>query len=530
MKSRLHQCSLTSEQKDREINRLKSTIEALRKECQLDDSLSDFCQHVNTKRKKEKSRKKQKEFRSTSSGREDSGSSWLKESISKAFKKTRTRYKSGGSVSDIESSYRSNNSLYTPATPTLKRNYNPRDSYITEESIDQLSELKRQLHDKEKLLTELQLEGLAVASQMENMKDKMNKMTIEISMLKSENERLQRLVHRQSMLSSIGSLTSCSESSLFNGYEKKVLLKLQAKTIGFFGVNLNTSWDQLDLVIKKLFSQYLSRIDETNSLEIKSSSLFSYLINHENIDRKMGTDQNPALPPFNYLSVDNNIVIKLRSKLDYLAIETNTPKSVLERLIYILQENRRLILKGPACCGKHYLASKCAQHVLEELNEHCSIATITMKENEDEEIRLFVSSLIEQILNNQNENLPNVIIFKSVQANSDLWSVLDSLKVIHSKKRPYIICTMPITSLSSSNLEIEHQFRSIVYNRNLEPCKGLLSRYLKRKLFDFEMESSIRGAVIDVKHLEKVIDWLQQLYHHLNHLMENYESTYQIGN
>ena len=150
--------------------------------------------------------------------------------------------------------------------------------------------------------------------------------------------------------------------------------------------------------------------------------------------------------------------------------------------------------------------------------------------NHNQEIRLFVSSLIEQILNNQNENLPNVIIFKSVQANSDLWSVLDSLKVIHSKKRPYIICTMPITSLSSSNLEIEHQFRSIVYNRNLEPCKGLLSRYLKRKLFDFEMESSIRGAVIDVKHLEKVIDWLQQLYHHLNHLMENYESTYQIGN
>lgn len=88
-------------------------------------------------------------------------------------------------------------------------NAEPVDAIDTEKN-QIVEDLKKQLREKDLVLTDIRLEALSSASQLESLKDTVNQMRQEMMNLKQNNERLQKLVTSNDQLAG-------SEVSLGNG-------------------------------------------------------------------------------------------------------------------------------------------------------------------------------------------------------------------------------------------------------------------------------------------------------------------------
>lgn len=69
-----------------------------------------------------------------------------------------------------------------------------------------VADLKKQLREKDLVLTDIRLEALSSASQLESLKDTVSKMRQEMMNLKQNNERLQKMVTSRSLAGSECSL------------------------------------------------------------------------------------------------------------------------------------------------------------------------------------------------------------------------------------------------------------------------------------------------------------------------------------
>lgn len=158
---------------------------------------------------------------------------WLRTSFKKAFTRNAKLAKNGRYVSvattleQIPSSHSINlnssnesagtntsSSLLPPPSPTkasphrmmpVVENAKPIDA-IEEENNPVVEDLKKQLREKDLVLTDIRLEALSSASQLESLKDTVNKMRQEMLNLKQNNERLQKMVTSRSLAGSEVSL------------------------------------------------------------------------------------------------------------------------------------------------------------------------------------------------------------------------------------------------------------------------------------------------------------------------------------
>lgn len=148
---------------------------------------------------------------------------WLRTSFKKAFSrntklsKTSNRYVSAATtLEQIPSSHslclngnNDGNITLPPPSPTkcsphrmmpVVENAKPIDSIEEENPV--VEDLKKQLREKDLVLTDIRLEALSSASQLENLKDTVNKMRQEMMNLKHNNERLQKMVTTRSLAGS----------------------------------------------------------------------------------------------------------------------------------------------------------------------------------------------------------------------------------------------------------------------------------------------------------------------------------------
>lgn len=553
LRSRLQQCSLNLDQKDREISCLKATIESLRRETSAgivgNNNLGEMMMF--NRREKVKKGKIGKELRSPSSDREESSGKWFRGSIVRAFKRNRS-LKSEGFTSDSEimrvKNYETNS---MPGTPTLKSRKLFRDSNLGLLSSSQsamldnldgneselVNNLRKQLLEKERQLNEIRLEALLTASQLESMNDQINIMNKEMNNLRSENQRLQNLLNRHSINSSMGSLNnSCQAEMNENSFERRIFLKLLDKPIGFIRVNHKTCWNQLDANIKNVFDQFLRKID-SQALDLSIDSLSCYYIGTDRIERRLNdADFNHAKSsPINQLLRANSIEICLCDEIDNLTIETSTPKSVLNRIINVLQESKRLIICGYQHCGKSYIAFKCAQLILKESaidSTSTSIASVNVKSDNHKEIQNLIHSLLvdDDQSNQPNESKPKAIIFKNIHNLVNFSTLLPPIRQSMSKTFPLIICTMSTGNGSLlTNMQIYHHFQTILYSDNSEPCKNLISRVLRKKSIDCEINAMFKGCPSNFAFSSKLADWLQQLYFQLINFMQMFTFTKAIS-
>ncbi|XP_016530169.1 neuron navigator 2 isoform X1 [Poecilia formosa] len=625
MTIRLKSLTLTAEQKDSELNELRKTIELLKKQNAVAQAAINGV--INTPELVPKAdrtagsngtmqQQQQPDLRIRRQHSSDSVSSvasatshssvgsnmdadaknkkknkknWvyeLRSSFKQAFTKKKSP-KSASSHSDIEEM--TDSSL--PSSPKLPHNGTSASSHILRnthsntllsECLDSEAEtvmqLRSELREKEMKLTDIRLEALSSAHQLDQLREAMNRMQLEIEKLKSENDRLklesqgsrtgsQASIsaspppHTQSQ--SAGPVAGLSQHSLNlttsestsldmlledtggdggmrkEGRHVKIVVSLDEEIkwgeegqsrhflIGCIGVSGKTKWDVLDGVVRRLFKEYITHVDPVSQLGLSTDSVQGYNIGEIHRPSSSSTASTPELLPCGYLVGDNTINIQLKGasseNVDSLVFDTLIPKPMLQRYVSLLREHRRVILSGPSGTGKTYLANQLARHLLllegRPLTPN-AVVTFNVDHKSSKELRQYLSGLAQQCNSVSGEDSPLVVILDNLHHVSSLGEIFNGLFNCNYQHCPYIIGTMSQATSSSPNLQLHHNFRWVLCANHTEPVKGFLGRYLRRKLIEMEIGSRTRNA-----ELVKIMDWVPRVWHHLNRFLETHSSS-----
>nr|XP_053644541.1 protein sickie-like isoform X2 [Cherax quadricarinatus] len=498
---------------------------------------------------------------------------WLRSSFSKAFSRGHKKSKhgaSGGSVSDMEGCERGDCSA--PPSPQLHRANDADCQSLTSLCMDNKGKeedveiLKCQLREKDMALTDIRLEALTSAHKLESLKETISKMRSEMVSLKQDNDRLHRLVSSKSLNSSQSSLpvSDSIEQRLSLGEEvnmpdssdvilidpsdkdgkrvsitvcmgchgdyEKYMNPVDGITesdciIGAISVSGKTKWDMLDSLVKRIFKEYILRVDPVSNLGLSAESILSYHIGEISRGRH---PESPELLPCGYL-VGEVMHIKIILKgatinhVDALAFETLIPKSIVQRYMSLLTEHRRIILCGPSGTGKTYLAQKLAEYLVTRMGKDPSpgyIATFNVDHKTGKDLGAYLSHISDQCENNS-ADLPLVIILDNLHHAGALTDVFNGFLSAKYTQCPYIIGTMnQTTSCSTTNLQLHHNFRWVLMANHMEPVKGLVGRVARRRLTQVEVEAGSR-----LPRLQQVLDWLPRCWSHINKFLETHSSS-----
>ncbi|KAG8125891.1 hypothetical protein E2320_021070, partial [Naja naja] len=422
---------------------------------------------------------------------------WLRSSFKQAFGKKKSP-KSASSHSDIEEM----TDCSLPSSPKLPHNG-------TVVSTPLLRTSHSNSLDKEMKLTDIRLEALSSAHQLDQLREAMNRMQSEIEKLKAENDRLKsenqgtcsRTQSQVFISSSPRQSMGLSQHSLNLTESASLDILLDDPSDGSSrkeGVSGKTKWDVLDGVVRRLFKEYIIHVDPMSQLGLNSDSVLGYSIGE--IVRTNSTET-PELLPCGYLVGENNTIsVKIKgiveNSLDGLVFESLIPKPILQRYVSLLIEHRRIILSGPSGTGKTYLANRLSEYM---------------------ELRQYLSNLADQCSSENNAvEMPLVIILDNLHHVSSLGEIFNGLLNCN----PYIIGTMNQATSSTPNLQLHHNFRWVLCANHTEPVKGFLARFLRRKLIETEIGGRMRNA-----ELIKIVDWIPKVWQHLNKFLEAHSSS-----
>ncbi|XP_055212398.2 neuron navigator 2 isoform X9 [Gorilla gorilla gorilla] len=602
MTIRLQSLTMTAEQKDSELNELRKTIELLKKQNaaaqaaingvintpELNCKGNGTAQSADLRIRRQHSSDSVSSINSATShssvgsniesdSKKKKRKNWLRSSFKQAFGKKKSP-KSASSHSDIEemtdSSLPSSPKLphngSTGSTPLLRNSHsNSLISECMDSEAETVMQLRNELRDKEMKLTDIRLEALSSAHQLDQLREAMNRMQSEIEKLKAENDRLKSESQgsgcsrapsqvsisaspRQSMGLSQHSLNLTESTSLDmllddtgecsarkeGGRHVKIVVSFQEEMkwkedsrphlflIGCIGVSGKTKWDVLDGVVRRLFKEYIIHVDPVSQLGLNSDSVLGYSIGEI---KRSNTSETPELLPCGYLVGENttiSVTVKglAENSLDSLVFESLIPKPILQRYVSLLIEHRRIILSGPSGTGKTYLANRLSEYIVlregRELTDGV-IATFNVDHKSSKELRQYLSNLADQCNSENNAvDMPLVIILDNLHHVSSLGEIFNGLLNCKYHKCPYIIGTMNQATSSTPNLQLHHNFRWVLCANHTEPVKGFLGRFLRRKL----METEISGRMRNVE-LVKIIDWIPKVWHHLNRFLEAHSSS-----
>uniref|UniRef100_A0A3B4T428 Neuron navigator 1 n=1 Tax=Seriola dumerili TaxID=41447 RepID=A0A3B4T428_SERDU len=557
MTARLQTLSVSSDQKDSELTELKETIEVLKsknteaqeiiqgalsnpditpKELLINrqnssesiSSLTSTTSHSSMGSLKEQEAKKKKK------------KSWLRSSFNKAFSKKGSK---SGPYADIEEISTPESSA--PSSPkvhhdgdnppsTMKSSTSASSSGLCEggDGGDEkvVTELRSELWEKERKLTDIRLEALSSAHQLEQLQEAMNSMQV-LENLKAENDQLKTgglspcpspgpssSASQSSGLTALGSSSPRqstnylqtnyehrSKSLCCTSYQQEV--KQQDFFVGTVRVNGRMDWTMLDSAVSQAFKVRLSKL---------------HFITNSNMSCEFaGSHQLRCLLILTFPSLCPGLKEKC---VDSLVFETLIPKPMMQHYISLLLKHRRLIQSGPSGTGKTYLASRLAEYLVDRSAREVTegiVVTFNMHRQSCKDLQLYLSNLANQIdRETSTSEIPLVVILDDIHDPASISELVNGALTCKYHKCPYIIGTsnQPVKMTANNGLHLS--FRMVTFSNNVEPANGFLVRYLHRKLMESEDEKNLTN-----EDLIKVLDWVPKLWYHLHTFLEKHSTS-----
>ncbi|XP_051676416.2 neuron navigator 1 isoform X6 [Oryctolagus cuniculus] len=614
MTSRLRHLAETAEEKDTELLDLRETIDFLKKKNSEAQAVIQGALNASEATPKELRIKRQNSSDSISSlnsitshssigsgkdadAKKKKKKSWLRSSFNKAFS-IKKGPKSASSYSDIEeiatpdssapSSPKLQHASTETASPSIKSSnsssvgtdvpegpahpvpHTTRLFHSNEEEEPEkkeVSELRSELWEKEMKLTDIRLEALNSAHQLDQLRETMHNMQLEVDLLKAENDRLKVApgpssgctpgqVPGSSALSSprrsLGlALTQSFSPSLTDtelspmdgistcGPKEEVTLRVVVRMppqhiikgdlkqqeffLGCSKVSGKVDWKMLDEAVFQVFKDYISKMDPASTLGLSTESIHGYSISH--VKRVLDAEP-PELPPCR--RGVNNISVSLKGLkekcVDSLAFETLIPKPMMQHYIGLLLKHRRLVLSGPSGTGKTYLTNRLAEYLVERSGREVTegiVSTFNMHQQSCKDLQLYLSNLANQIDRDTGMgDVPLVILLDDLSEAGSISELVNGALTCKYHKCPYIIGTTNQPVKMTPNHGLHLSFRMLTFSNNVEPANGFLVRYLRRKLV--ESDSDVNA---NKEELLRVLDWVPKLWYHLHTFLEKHSTS-----
>uniref|UniRef100_A0A8B9S9M6 Neuron navigator 1 n=1 Tax=Apteryx owenii TaxID=8824 RepID=A0A8B9S9M6_APTOW len=609
MTSRLRHLAETAEEKDTELLDLRETIDFLKKKNSEAQAVIQGALNGTDITPKELRIKRQNSSDSISSlnsitshssigsskdadAKKKKKKSWLRSSFNKAFS-IKKGPKSASSYSDIEeiatpdssapSSPKLQHGSTETASPSIKSSTSSSVGIDTAEYVcpglfqahsegepekKEVSELRSELWEKEMKLTDIRLEALNSAHQLEQLRETMHNMQLEVDLLKAENDRLKVAPGPSSVPGSIpGHITSTSASSsprrslglalghafspsladadvspmdaVSAGTQKDELtlrivvrmppqhiikgdLKQQEFFLGWTKVSGKIDWKMLDEAVCQVFKDYVTKMDPASTLGLSTESVYGYSISH--IKRVLDTEP-PELPLCRRGLTSIAVTLKgLKEKcVDSLVFETLIPKPMMQHYISLLLKHRRLILSGPSGTGKTYLTNRLAEYLVERSGRDVTegiVSTFNMHQQSCKDLQLYLSNLANQIdRETGTADVPLVILLDDLSEAGSISELVNVPGCIPPLV-PYIIGTTNQPVKMTPNHGLHLSFRMLTFSNNVEPANGFLVRYLRRKLLESDTDVNANK-----EELLRVLDWVPKLWYHLHTFLEKHSTS-----
>uniref|UniRef100_A0A8C3UUT7 Neuron navigator 1 n=1 Tax=Catharus ustulatus TaxID=91951 RepID=A0A8C3UUT7_CATUS len=614
MTSRLRHLAETAEEKDTELLDLRETIDFLKKKNSEAQAVIQGALNGTDVTPKELRIKRQNSSDSISSlnsitshssigsskdadAKKKKKKSWLRSSFNKAFS-IKKGPKSASSYSDIEeiatpdssapSSPKLQHGSTETASPSIKSSTSSSVGIDTTEYIwslpwprlfqahsegepekKEVSELRSELWEKEMKLTDIRLEALNSAHQLEQLRETMHNMQLEVDLLKAENDRLKVAPGPSAVPGSVPShITSTSASSsprrslgltlghafspslgdadmspmdaVSAGTQKDELtlrivvrmppqhiikgdLKQQEFFLGWTKVSGKVDWKMLDEAVCQVFKDYITKMDPASTLGLSTESVYGYSISH--IKRVLDMDP-PELPLCRRGLTSIVVTLKgLKEKcVDSLVFETLIPKPMMQHYISLLLKHRRLILSGPSGTGKTYLTNRLAEYLVERSGRDVTegiVSTFNMHQQSCKDLQLYLSNLANQIdRETGTADVPLVILLDDLSEAGSISELVNGALTCKYHKCPYIIGTTNQPVKMTPNHGLHLSFRMLTFSNNVEPANGFLVRYLRRKLLESDTDINANK-----EELLRVLDWVPKLWYHLHTFLEKHSTS-----
>ncbi|XP_056367427.1 neuron navigator 1 isoform X2 [Oenanthe melanoleuca] len=605
MTSRLRHLAETAEEKDTELLDLRETIDFLKKKNSEAQAVIQGALNGTDVTPKELRIKRQNSSDSISSlnsitshssigsskdadAKKKKKKSWLRSSFNKAFS-IKKGPKSASSYSDIEeiatpdssapSSPKLQHGSTETASPSIKSSTSSSVGIDTTELFQahsegepekkEVSELRSELWEKEMKLTDIRLEALNSAHQLEQLRETMHNMQLEVDLLKAENDRLKVAPGPSAVPGSVPShITSTSASSsprrslgltlghafspslgdadmspmdaVSAGTQKDELtlrivvrmppqhiikgdLKQQEFFLGWTKVSGKVDWKMLDEAVCQVFKDYITKMDPASTLGLSTESVYGYSISH--IRRVLDTEP-PELPLCRRGLTSVVVTLKgLKEKcVDSLVFETLIPKPMMQHYISLLLKHRRLILSGPSGTGKTYLTNRLAEYLVERSGRDVTegiVSTFNMHQQSCKDLQLYLSNLANQIdRETGTADVPLVILLDDLSEAGSISELVNGALTCKYHKCPYIIGTTNQPVKMTPNHGLHLSFRMLTFSNNVEPANGFLVRYLRRKLLESDTDINANK-----EELLRVLDWVPKLWYHLHTFLEKHSTS-----
>ncbi|EJD73799.1 neuron navigator 2 [Loa loa] len=468
--------------------------------------------------------------------------SWIRNSFSKFTKSKKAK---SCSASDAEHS-----PMHTSGSPSNLKPISGSVNRLDElETVPQVVELKKQLEDKDSALTDVRLDALDKAREVDILKETINRLKNENKILKQNYTMLERRIRAESRTSSQQSLPTLPDedpvyeipannercltgrgtnylkvtvSVDFSGLLRPRSLAGEV-SIGFTSLpSLTTTWENFDAELFKLFDDYMAKIDANRALELNSQES---IIGYEFGDfiRDIETNSAPSPIPADVLTHNHDIRIYLRGvtqrSVDGLVMDCLFPRSTVELLLKALLQNRRLVLFGATGIGKSNLARLLARYLCIKVGGTLQNTIVDIKIGDDDNDRNMaqVQKQLESLLRSTK---PVIILLDNIQRHriaflSSSFSTVDTA----SKEGPYVICTVNRAS-QLPELEVQHNFRMFLLPNNMDAIRGYMGRFLRRRILEKEFGGDERSS----PEIFRVVEFLPRVLSSVNSFIEKANS------